>query len=389
MRRLTRHRQRPGREERGFSALVVALMTPALIAAVGMSVDVGNLSLQKNKLVKATDSAAATVGQDCAAASRSGATATVVARCSAVSGRSTAQLMLNNNIDNSSVAPLAGLTPTNNSVTIRGTKNVPMNFAAAIGVGPKSITAETTARWDQVPESGATFLPLAISLCDYYRDSPAQFANPDTANRGLYRYDLYQTALGPIASLPTLAADTCNVPGGGTLTMKKGALWLPGLFETLPNILGLIKQDGQCSFSTNTLNTINGTVTAAALLFPSDCMAKAMTLEKGKTYLFPIYKTGQLLNLNVPLTVSIVGYAKFKVTGWRVGALLSGSVESQDSGSHSAPECKAYLVLGLINQCYGIQGQFVTSVKREPGIKYVTKSATTLDLGVITVKITE
>ncbi|MCW2801490.1 MAG: hypothetical protein JWQ70_2962 [Aeromicrobium sp.] len=384
---------RTRRDDRGITAIIVAVSATFLIAAVGLSVDVGNLVLQKDKVQNGVDSAAEAVAQDCAAASRTGATSTQLARCTSAAGAATAQLLLNGNVSGATADTPTSLAPANNFVQITGRKSVPLTFASAIGIGAKPVVAKATARWDYVPQGGVTFLPLAMSLCDYYRDAANQFTNPATVTRGLYRYDLYQTSTGlGILSLPTLVADTCSVPaayGGGSLTMKKGAVWLPGLFETLPNILGLVKQDGNCSFSTNTLNVINATVTGTSLLFPSDCSTKVAQLVKGKTYLFPVYKTGQLLGLNVPLTVTIVGYAKFKVTGWRMGGgLLSSPVnDNQDSGAHAAQACTANVL--IINMCRGIQGQFVTSITKEPGITYVQKSTTTLDLGVVSIKITE
>lgn len=366
--------------------MVVGILATGLIAAVGLSVDVGNLTLQKNKLQKGVDSAAMAVAQDCAAASRPGATAAATARCAAGTGTSTAQTMVNGNIVSATAGGLAGLTPANNVLTATGSKSVPMTFAHAIGVGAKSITASATARWDQVPVSGVTFLPLALSLCDYYRDSAAAFAAGDAAVNKTYRYDFYQSSI-PLLGL-SLAADSCNTPSG-TVSMNKGAVWLPGLFESLPNIAGLVKQDGDCSFSTNIIHNVSGLVSALGVLFPSDCHAKVLTLVKGNTYLFPVYKSNPILGLgvNLSLDVDIVGYAKFKVTGYKVdGSLLGGSlIDNQDS---SQPACvKTVLLLG--NQCRAIQGHFVTSVKREPGIQYATKSSTNLDLGAVAVKITE
>ncbi len=54
------------RDERGVTTVMIALLATTLIAAVGMSVDVGNAYSQRQRLQTATDNAALAIAQDCA-----------------------------------------------------------------------------------------------------------------------------------------------------------------------------------------------------------------------------------------------------------------------------------------------------------------------------------
>ena len=84
---MQRHVRR--RDERGVTTVMIALLATTLIAAVGMSVDVGNAYVQRQRLQTATDNAALAIAQDCALYRTT---------CTSSGGAATANLVVSQNI---------------------------------------------------------------------------------------------------------------------------------------------------------------------------------------------------------------------------------------------------------------------------------------------------
>jgi Flp pilus assembly protein TadG len=357
MRRLT------PRSNHGVTAVVFAIVAPVLIAAVGLSVDSGNLVLQRANAQKAADSAALAIGQDCARATRPTATATQKQRCTPAGAQSTAQLMVNGNAPGAAASTPTSLTASQGKLTLSVSKTVPMNFAGAVGVGPKTVSASSTVTWGQVPTAGTTF-PLGMNVCDYNEWK----LNPSSSHE-LYRYDTNQSGRGLFTN-----ARTCAKPGGGTDRSIYGALWLVDA--------GAWFSEAGCTVSTGIGFT--GAISATNLLFPSGCVAKAQNLVSGKTYLLPIFDSPTWYGSGSTLFPKIRGYAPFVITGWTIGGSLNvGLVETRD---YSAPRCYDR-VFFFWNGCRGLQGYFTGSIVQlgEVDSYGVDPDA---DFGAIRVKIT-
>ena len=358
MRRLIRRR-----DDRGVSAIAFALLAPVLVAAVGLSVDSGVATLQRANVQKAADSAAMAIGQDCAQASRQGATAAQVNRCTASAASASGQRMASANAPGSSFSAITSLNPGQGTVTVTVTNSIPMTFGAAVGVGPKTARASATVTWAQVPVAATTF-PLALSICDYYRWK----ASPSSTHR-LYRYDLYQ------GSLLGLLADSCTSPSGSPEFSARGAVWLVGA--------GAWFNDDRCTIST-TIGVTN-LISATNLLFPASCRNRADALVPGRTYLLPIYDSPSFVGLvATSLFPKIRGYAPFVITGWTIGGSLNtGLSENRD---YSAPRCYEPFLF-IFNLCRGIQGYFSGSIiPREEVDAYGTYPGA--DFGAVRVKLT-
>ncbi|MGJ9421288.1 pilus assembly protein TadG-related protein [Aeromicrobium sp. CF3.5] len=343
------------RAERGVVAVMFAVAAPMLIAAVGLSVDVGNLVLQNGSVQKAADSAALAIGQDCARATRQGATSTQLQRCTPAGALATAQLMVAGNATGSSPSMPSSLTPGQGTMSLTVSKSVPMSFAAIVGVEPRTVTASSTVAWGQVP-TAATTMPLTLDTCDFN----AWRLNP-TSERKLYRYDAAPrfSQTEPI---------TCEAPDGGTNTSIGGALWVGNLDS--PGF------DASTCLASTALGPNNGKIFPQKYEFPQSCTDRMNALVPGKTYLMAIGEHDGWSGWGTTLWPRVGGYAPFVITGWRLGD--QNTVRSSHLDP-SAPPCTG--------SCRGIQGYFTGWVGGLEGIdSYGTDP--NADFGSIRVKLT-
>ena len=185
--------RRAKRDERGLTAILVGVLATTLIAAVGMSVDVGNAYTQRQKLQTATDNAALAIAQDCAL---------YRSTCYSANGnapKSTANFVVGQNISGADTGVQGTVTPSSSSVTVTSTKVVPFTFARLVGVSSKTASVSATATWDKAPNEGYPLLPMAVGYCQYKAN-----AYPAT-NHILIRTDLLSATLkGLIATLNLL-----------------------------------------------------------------------------------------------------------------------------------------------------------------------------------------
>ncbi|NRQ48295.1 TadE/TadG family type IV pilus assembly protein [Aeromicrobium stalagmiti] len=352
---------RKRRDERGVTAVLVGLLTTTLIAAVGMSVDVGNAYVQRQKLQTATDNAALAIAQDCALYRTT---------CYSANGnapKSTANFVVGQNISDASANVVGTIGPSSTSVTVTSTKTMPFSFAKAIGVGSKTATVSATATWDRAPKEGYPLLPMAVGYCQYKAN---QF--PAT-NHILIRTDLLSATLkGLIATLNLLGlpltnwfpASTCTGSTGETLNMSNGAVWLTALIDALD--LFDISNMSLCNMKVKIFTTM--LVTAVTpVIAPTACVNK---LKLGTIAMMPIYESySPLTVLSSSITLRIVGFAPFKITGWQE----PGNAKNDPSAT---PSCLNILTL----TCQGIQGYFVRSVVQDPEQVFAYDSAAP-DLG--------
>jgi len=333
--------------ERGVTTVMIGLLATTLIASVGMSVDVGNAYVQRQRLQTATDNAALAIAQDCA-----------LYRSTCTTGgtnpaKATADLVVSQNIGGASTSVTGPVSPTSTSVKVTSTKSIPFSFASVIGVAPKTATVTATATWDKAPQEGYPLLPMAVGYCQYKAN-----AFPAT-NHILIRTDLLSATLkGLIATLNLLGipltnffpASTCTGSQGNTLNMSNGAVWLTALVDALD--LFDISNMSLCNMKVKIFTTM--LVTAVTpVIAPTACVNK---LKVGTIAMMPIYESiSPLTVLSSSITLRIVGFAPFKITGWQE----PGNAKNDATAS---PSCLNILTL----TCQGIQGYFVRSVVQDP-----------------------
>ncbi|MDQ3155158.1 MAG: pilus assembly protein TadG-related protein [Actinomycetota bacterium] len=346
------------RDERGVSAIIVGFLATTLIAGVGLSVDTGSLVVQRQHLQTGVDNAALAIAQDCALRRST---------CASAPALDTANLLVSQNITGATTSLAGSVSTTSTSVTVKSAKNIPMNFASAIGVGPKAANAKATATWDKAPTEGYPLLPMAVGYCQYKAN-----AYPATQHV-LIRTDLLSSAVKSVIAALDLVGipltnffpqSTCTGSTGDTLNMSSGAVWLTALVDALD--LFDISNMSMCNMKVKVFTTMIVT-SVTPVIAPTACVNK---LKLGTIAMMPIYEsTSPLTVLSSSITLRIVGFAPFKITGWKE----PGNAKND---STATPACLSILTV----TCQGIQGYFVRSVVLDPEQIFAYDSAAP-DLG--------
>ena len=287
------------RDERGASAVLVAILMVPLLGFVAISVDVGALYAERAQLQNGADSAALAIAQGCADGV-----------CDNPAGKAAA--FNNANANDGAANVLSPTFPTSHSVTVSSSTRVAGSnataishpFARFIGTDSTTVHATATAEWGS-PKTGATMLPIAISYCEF---RPAL-----DGTLQLIRYD---------QSITCASRDGHPIPGGF------------GWLERLPGECGSFVDLDNATIQSELGNS-----------YPGICDA-TMTGIKGDTVLVPIFDGAS--SKSGPATwYNIYAFAAFKITGWR---LSGGNRAPQVNIDPAAPSCTG--------NCRGIQGYF-------------------------------
>lgn len=438
MRRLIRVVNHP-RDERGISAVFMGLAITVMVAALGLSVDIGNVAYQRSKAQHAADSAARQVAVACAKAPSgtecisAQATATAAAGLTFEDGTVTASVS----------APQVG-------VSVSKTIDTPL--LSLIGIASKDVEARAQASWNGGhPTEGYPVLPLGVSYCTWKNNSSlAGTANEADAKIAL-RTDTLQSVHNLVSSLTggllsilpidallnsllgSDAAEQCVHPEQGQLLTLTGAVWLTGEHVITGTLSGLFGWNADlCRLNVNSdLSTFLGGVGGAAFI-PPGCTQKfgpGRDVMVGKTILLPVYVPSSNLQnagfrllsvcaglpllssskgktcVEVPpkIGASVVGFAPFKVTGWTYPGTPGGYTDSTVGCSTKTIGLNLFtvinglltvverlvnaVVLGLLQvlgiggnmtaslACNGLQGYFTKSFTKDPNFQYGTGGA--------------
>ncbi|MHA6668500.1 TadE/TadG family type IV pilus assembly protein [Homoserinimonas sp. A447] len=287
------------REERGASAVMMAILIIPLIGFLAIALDVGALYAERAQLQNGADAAALAIAQDCADGT-----------CDDPSARAAA--FADQNANDGAASVLTPTFPTATSVTVTATTRVAGTnadaishpFAALIGTSSSSVGAVATAEWG-APLAAMVTLPLAISYCEF---TPAL-----DGTLVLIRYDEERECEGP---------DGQPIPGGfGWIERLEDqcAAYLDLNEESMPNEPG---------------NS-----------YPGIC-DDTLTDMEGQTILVPIFDSALVTN-GVDAAYHIYGFAAFTITGWKFSGGQTFPAVNIDS---AAPNCNG--------NCRGIQGFF-------------------------------
>lgn len=445
------------REERGIAAVFFGLAITVLIAGLGLSIDVGNVAYQRNKAQNAADTAARQLAQSCARATITPA-GQDAAICNAL--QANAQTIAAKSFDGGTVTATKGAGATA-PVTVRVSKNIDTRLLSAIGISSKPVSATATASaLGGHPKEGYPVLPLGVSYCTWKNNSALAGSTTEANAKMVLRTDTLQSVsnlLSPLTGgalsivpvqdlLSSLtgvdATASCTHPDEGQLLTLNGAVWLTGDTVIASLTHGLFGWDGtKCQLKVGSdLNTLLGGLTGA-LVIPSGCAAKfgpGKQVDVGKTILLPVYvpkSNLQNAGLNLLSTcvsisilgskygktcvevppkigVKVVGYAPFKITGWKYPGTPTGydtsascstkstifNLYSVINGILNLVERLLYLVGTLLSvllgaqalnfslACNGLQGYFTKSFTKDPNFQYGTGGA---DFGASYVKLTD
>jgi len=413
--------------ERGQSTLILALSITVLLAAVGLSADFGNLTVQKSRLQKGVDNAALALAQDCALGKPS---------CSTTSP-ATGLVADNAEADNVTVTQLDMAAK---KVTVEADADVRMALGSLIGVDDKPLTVKATASWGGHPTEGYPVLPLGVGYCTYANNSAAAGTPSEGANHLTIRTDVLQSLdnlLSPVTGLlaglvpldalldsllGTDGTETCTSSTGQQLLTLEGGVWISGLAGALLNDSCDVRVDID-------LTGLVGAI-ASGLIMPTGCTDKfGDEITVGSTILLPIYvpssnlqeaglkilstcatiSLGGLLGSGKPSTtcvevppkigVQIVGFAPFKVTGWNFGYTSSPDASAPCTNLALSLPLRDILqavvtaipllggllwavvrpLLNILNNggnlhlaagCTGIQGYFTKTFTTDPNFEY-------------------
>jgi len=152
MQRLIRRLRGRLAEERGASAVLVALLLVPMLGFTAIAVDIGAVYAERARLQVAADAAALAVAQDCARGTCGDMLATASAMVAA------------NDPDVSTAPPVLSRSPM--SVTVTGGKPMEHWFAPVLGIDSTPVSATATVAWG-TPGAGLAQLPLTFSWCEF------------------------------------------------------------------------------------------------------------------------------------------------------------------------------------------------------------------------------
>jgi Flp pilus assembly protein TadG len=345
-------------DERGISALLIAILGVVLISFAAFVLDTGALYTERRELQVGADAGALAVAMDCARNSVSGP-------CGSPNITADGLADLNASVDGQSTATAAVNLATRTVVVVNRTKDtganidgnsqtVDFHFAPIFGQTGEAVSATATATWSY--PSGAVTLPLTFSLCEWNLVGlgAIQTGNPPyppALARLLYFHDP-----GP------QGATQCNAPAGQDFD---GDTKLPGGFGWLDSPIG-------CSATVNGFGWVPGSTGSPA---PNTCNPADLL---NKTVLMPIFDDVAKSPASTALCggnrcYHVYGYAGFYISGFN----LTGQGPAS-SWNVNAAECTP-----TSKRC--IKGFFVSFVTGATA----GSSGGGINLGAATVKLTQ
>jgi len=359
------------RDERGASAIFMALTFTVLLSIGAFTLDYGSAVHAKRQVQNAADASARSIARDCLEGKSS-----CSSNFASTSAESAGHRATNAPGSTGKVTTLTG-----SSVTVEVDRTVDFKLATLLDKDRTSKTVAGTAKaaWDYVPYEGENFLPIGVNWCTF-RDATANgTAFPSSSL--LIRYDLPYTAFG--------ANTTCQGPSGaGAVTMRKNSMmWMTGLVG-LVDVIDL----NACNYRTRLLPTVSGTASLSSILPPLACNSKVQSLKVGDVLTVPVYTSalpqvsGLLctelvpITCNVDLSARVVGYAAFEITGWRFPTAALLTLPGWASSSN--------ICAGISSlYCAGIQGRFVRAATSDAALKYKKAGGLNLNLGLVKIRL--
>ena len=257
-------------EERGASAVIVALLLVPMLGFTAIAVDIGKVYAERARLQVAADAAALAVAQDCARGNCGNMLATASA------------LVAANDPDVSTAPPVLSSNPT--SVTVTGDKPTQHWFAPVIGIDSTQVSATATVAWG-APGAGSAVLPITFSWCEFSQQTHGGLPSSTT------EHTIYFTK----------TSNTVGCTGPSNLVVPGGFAYI----DTDP---------GRCQASSAIGNHM---MSKTGNSVPSDCAPLDFSAWVGKTVLLPLFDDSGLTGTNA--WYRVFGYAAFRITGYSLG----------------------------------------------------------------------
>ncbi|WP_040320022.1 pilus assembly protein TadG-related protein [Aeromicrobium marinum] len=421
-------------EDRGATAIITAVIMTSLLSIGALTIDYGAASHVRRQTQNAADATTRSIVENCAKQAAAAGQNVLDGACVSATGTADASTIVQGNAPGSAPdAPVIGGAGREVSVTVA--EPVDYRLAQLLGKDSDVVRSSATAEWTNLrPVEGFPVVPFGVAQCTYNDFRPSA-GNVDGA-RTLIRSDVLQTVrslvnnatgllsgiagflrgiLFPVNDLIgaiTGSDAECGDGSANDVLAMQGGAWLTEAIDL--DLVG-----ASCDIDTRIGVLLYASSTLHDVL-TSRCAARFGTqIRAGDTILLPIYRPKEVLTnvtgalglsiqacgsgvsgncVKVPpnLGAEIVGYAPFKVTGWRFG--------SNSSSDPLAPTCNNItislplqqllsqlllvgpllnFVLGLLGftvveasvGCNGIQGYFTKSFTKDPNFEYAADGA--------------
>jgi len=296
--------------ERGATAVFVALLSLALMAAGAVSVDVANMWSDRRQLQNGADAGALAIAQACAK-NKPG--------CSTDPATATGFAEANKN-DGVASAVVQSLSLTAGEVTV-GTEDATEHwFAPIVGLQASTdITASATASWE-VTSGGTSSLPLTFSICEIVELANA--AGTDFVfNSASGKYELVQEST--VQSVIYLAHPGSSSAKENPCNPSPSGAVVPGGFSWID------ADSGACSATTSIGQVVGSDPGNPG---PAACTEAHLQSLIGKVILLPIF--GQSSGSGNNATYTIYGYVGFKLSGYLLQS--AGGPKSYNSSGCNA-----------------------------------------------------
>ncbi|MGY1712402.1 TadE/TadG family type IV pilus assembly protein [Geodermatophilus sp. SYSU D00758] len=271
-------------EERGATAVMVAVLMVPLVGFAALAVDVAAVYSERVQLQSGADAAALAIGHDCAEG---------LASCAAYQSTAVDLTDANHDPDGSvHGTPVVDLDLAGREVTVTnpGTQN--HWFAPVLGEDSTDVTASATVRWGG-PGGGTAVLPLAFSWCAFELQTGGGVPSTEVEQVIHFTKTDEKNPQHPVPQVCT---------GPSNLEVPGGFAWL----DTDPGTCGATTSvDGIAESSTG--NSV-----------PSDCTAAYLAGLVGETVLLPLFDDEGGTGANA--WYQIYGYAAFTITGYDFGS---------------------------------------------------------------------
>jgi len=353
-----RGRRRPGRRlalrrnERGATAVLVAVTMVALLGMAALSVDFAVASNEKATVQSAADQAALALATDCSLKKTTCQPSTATYYAQQNAGASAAVQTLKNGVAKNPVFA-------DGQVTVRVSKNVNHTFARVLGDSSTTVRSQATATWNTVPLVGTKLIPIGLPYCDWLAAQPTS-ANSAGAMR-TYLWARYNTTEANCAGTGATAPTVYSKRGSSSSYSSVGqAMYFTRSF--FPGV------NTNCDFSASLWDVYRNMLDDWALITADTCMERKLSgVGPGSVIMMPIYAVEKKPILwtgtTYPSRLVILGFAPFKVDKW-VNYPFFYVVQPGFGSLSYTNNCDMKFNFATIGGgCSGVRGQFVRSAE--------------------------
>lgn len=354
IRRAPSGRFRLTKNERGATAVLVALTMVALLGMAAVSVDFAVASSEKATVQSAADQAVLALATDCSLKKTTCAPSTASYYAQQNAGASASVQVLKDGVAKNP-------TFADGKVTVRVSKNVNHNFAQVLGDSSTTVRSEATATWNTVPLVGTKLIPMGLPYCDWLASQPGSATSPGAMRTYLWaRYSTTESSCAGVTPTTTGTVYAKRGSASGYTNVGQAMYFTRSVF---PGV------NTNCDFSANLWDVYRNMLDDWSLITIDTCMeSKLAGVGPGSVVMMPIYavekKSIFWSSVTYPSRLVILGFAPFKVDKWVNYPFLYFGVQPSFSALSYTNKCDMKFNLFTIGGgCTGVRGQFVRSAE--------------------------